>query len=430
MEGRGRKNTVILPGIKSTLENPYGVNATSGNRSWEISCRDDPESEATILVSLAVLGISANLLLMLLIVMRGRFSRWSHALLFHQSVVDFLRSCILIPLSVSILGCQAIHSCNILETSFLLLVTASTINLLTTVMSDVPVLPDEDDEDALPMLLDSPQCVAFGIFVIWFASITINLGPTFLSGTMAANINHKPREPSCPLVQGPFRHYIINFLWIFVNLICIVLTIYHLVKLYRDYTHPSADTVRVATLVTSIVSTDSNTSEVSSTSDLPQLQQHQQAPPPPGTAAASSDLDSFSLSGGDTVMAAADPVKVQKYLSKIEREGTERVKMFLVITTAYLIFWGPLFLVTLFNWDWEYEDAKQSMAHEVTLHVAFVHAFVNPSLLMVLHRGIRQAGIDLVCCSWRKIYKRNKNLNNRNRMRDPSETFHKKNHLI
>ena len=62
-----------------------------------------------------------------------------------------------------------------------------------------------------------------------------------------------------------------------------------------------------------------------------------------------------------------------------------------VITTAYLIFWGPLFLVTLVNWDWDYEEAKQSMAHEVTLHVAFVHAFVNPSLLMVLHRGIRQA---------------------------------------
>ena len=27
---------------------------------------------------------------------------------------------------------------------------------------------------------------------------------------------------------------------------------------------------------------------------------------------------------------------------------------------------------------------------KVTLHVAFVHAFVNPALLMVLHRGIRQ----------------------------------------
>ena len=54
--------------------------------------------------------------------------RWSHALLFHQSCVDFLRSLILIPLSVSILRCKAIHSCNILETSFLLLVTASTVS--------------------------------------------------------------------------------------------------------------------------------------------------------------------------------------------------------------------------------------------------------------------------------------------------------------
>jgi len=43
------------------------------------------------------------------------------------------------------------------------------------------------------------------------------------------------------------------------------------------------------------------------------------------------------------------------------------------------------------------------MAHEVTLHVALVHSFVNPCLLVVLHRGIRQAGIDLLCCSWRSL---------------------------
>ena len=38
-----------------------------------------------------------------------------------------------------------------------------------------------------------------------------------------------------------------------------------------------------------------------------------------------------------------------------------------VITTAYLIFWGPLFAVTLINWDWDYEDAKESTAHEVLI---------------------------------------------------------------
>ena len=72
-----QRKTVILPGIKSTLGqySLNSINGTSRNRSWEISCRDDPESEATILMSLAVLGIVANSLLMILIIVRGRFSR-------------------------------------------------------------------------------------------------------------------------------------------------------------------------------------------------------------------------------------------------------------------------------------------------------------------------------------------------------------------
>ena len=49
----------------------------------------------------------------------------------------------------------------------------------------------------------------------------------------------------------------------------------------------------------------------------------------------------------------------------MEQEGVLRVKMFLVITVAYLIFWGPLFLVTLVNWSWKWKDAKKSMSHEV-----------------------------------------------------------------
>ena len=73
-----QRKTVILPGIKSTLDqySSNAINGSSRNRSWEISCRDDPESEATILMSLAVLGIVANSLLMILIIVRGRFSRF------------------------------------------------------------------------------------------------------------------------------------------------------------------------------------------------------------------------------------------------------------------------------------------------------------------------------------------------------------------
>ena len=34
--------------------------------------------------------------------------------------------------------------------------------------------------DTIEMVSDNPQCVSFGLFMIWFSSITINLGPTFL----------------------------------------------------------------------------------------------------------------------------------------------------------------------------------------------------------------------------------------------------------
>jgi len=429
-----------------------------------------------ILFFLASLGIFANTVLILTIVFKTRLRRWNQGLVLHQALVDCLRSTLLIPMGISIMGCQPINKCSLLETSFLVLVTASTINLLTTVLNDTPVLPDDTEEDAIPILMDSPQCVLFGIFIIWFASITINLGPTFLSGTMAANSNFRPREPSCPLVQGPYRHYILNFLWIWVNLLCVILTLYHLFKLNRDFSKRNEDSIRIASLVTSIIATDdlnvegeaknsivvnlceegykSEKMAVSTVSDenstrvaylhtknmksksgenslclkkygdnslcLHYAHQNQNG----GGAKAKNGFVNTAYSrqisssttqsgsgdgrGGEGGLfdspkpriVYADPNAVKNYLNVLERDGIERVKMFFIIASAYLIFWGPLFLVTLVNWDWEFEQAKQSMAHEVTLHVAFVHSFVNPALYMALHRGIRESAVEMFCLSW------------------------------
>ena len=48
------------------------------------------------------------------------------------------------------------------------------------------------------------------------------------------------------------------------------------------------------------------------------------------------------------------------------REGAAKLRVFLVISVTYILFWGPLFTVTLVNWSWEWKDAKKSMSHEVT----------------------------------------------------------------
>merc|ERR1712106_1272034 len=153
------------------------------------------------------MGVLANLALIAIILLKRPLRRWSQGLIFHQALVDCARAGILLPLGRSIFLCEAISKCSLVETTFLLLVTVSTVNLLSVVLNDAPILPEEDDEDVASLLKDSPQCMAFGLFMIWFASVTVNLGPTFLSGALAANAGAVMDEPSCPLVQGPYRHY-------------------------------------------------------------------------------------------------------------------------------------------------------------------------------------------------------------------------------
>uniref|UniRef100_A0A0K2TYD1 G-protein coupled receptors family 1 profile domain-containing protein n=1 Tax=Lepeophtheirus salmonis TaxID=72036 RepID=A0A0K2TYD1_LEPSM len=318
-------------------------------------CSEEDRSSASILISLGALGIGANAALMAVILLCKPLRRWSQGLLFHQALVDCARAAILVPLGISILKCQPVNKCSLVETAFLLLVTVSSVNLLTTVLNDAPVLPDDDDDDALPMLMDSPQCVIFGMFMIWFASITINLGPTFLSGALAANSESYLNRPSCPLIQGPFRHYVLNVLWIFINVLCVLLTMYHLYKLYKDLTKSNLEAVRVTSLVTALINVNAG-------------------------------VDSESY-------------RIKSYIQKMEKEGIARVKMFIIITVAYLIFWGPLFLVTLFSYG-DYKTEDPSASHEITLHVAFVHAFVNPTLFLVLHKGLRKATLDLICCNF------------------------------
>ncbi|XP_059082425.1 histamine H2 receptor-like isoform X3 [Tigriopus californicus] len=349
---------VVGPGRKGPMIPLDSDNSTGLNRPT-FECNQDDHTSAIILITLGVLGVGANVALMAVILFSKHLRRWSQGLLFHQALVDCARAAILMPLGTSILNCKPVNKCSLVETAFLLLVTVSTVNLLTTVLNDAPVLPDDDDgEDALPMLMDSPQCVVFGMFMIWFASITINLGPTFLSGALAANSESYLNKPSCPLIQGPYRHYVLNVLWIFINVLCVLLTMYHLYKLYKDLSQSNMETLRVASLVTTMISVNGNDEET------------------------------------------RDSRRLKSYIAKMEQEGIARVKMFLAITIAYLIFWGPLFLVTLFSYG-DYKTETPSTSHEVTLHVAFVHAFVNPTLFLVLHKGLRRATLDLLCCNFR-----------------------------
>lgn len=89
-------------------------------------------------------------------------------------MVDCARAAILLPLGSSILNCQPVSKCSLVETAFLLLVTVSTVNMLTTVLNDSPVFADEAEDEpeiGAPILMDSPQVIN-RIELIIFCKIT------------------------------------------------------------------------------------------------------------------------------------------------------------------------------------------------------------------------------------------------------------------
>ncbi|CAG2169779.1 unnamed protein product, partial [Oppiella nova] len=188
---------------------------------------------------------------------------------------------------------------------------------------------------------DSPYCIIFGIFIIWFASLTINLGPTFLSGALASGHETAGHLDVCPMVYRPVRHYVLNLLWISVNMMCVGLMAVHLRKLYKDIAKSNLEAVRVSSLVTTMMTVQSG--------------------------------DRGELEGQRGFY---------DYVHRMESEGVGRVKMFVVILVAYLLFWGPLYTITLIR-----PGLETSLTYEISLHVALTHCFVNPILFMVYSRG-------------------------------------------
>lgn len=153
---------------------------------------------------------------------------------------------------------------------------------------------------------DSPYCITFGIFIIWFASLTINLGPTFLSGALGSGTEAGGHLDVCPMVYRPVRHYVLNLLWICVNVMCVALMAIHLRKLYKDIVKSNLEAVRVASLVTTMMTVQTDREQ-------------------------------------------EDQRNFYNYVERLENEGVGRVKMFVVILMAYLLFWAPLYTVTLIH---------------------------------------------------------------------------------
>merc|ERR1712123_347317 len=149
-------SNINIVGAKGSFAGPGGTGSGNGSSysRRKLVCDEDQKMSAIILTSLGSMGVLANLALIAIILLKRPLRRWSQGLIFHQALVDCARAGILLPMGRSIFLCEAISKCSLVETTFLLLVTVSTVNLLTTVLNDAPILPEEDEEDTMSLLKD------------------------------------------------------------------------------------------------------------------------------------------------------------------------------------------------------------------------------------------------------------------------------------
>ena len=163
---------------------------------------------------------------------------------------------------------------------------------------------------------DSGYCLTFGILMIWFAALTINLGPTFLSGVLVSGSEVVGHLDVCPMVYRPVRHYVFNALWICVNLMCFGLMAVHLRKLYKDINKSSLEAIRVASLMTAMMTVRTN----SGVNDHNHREDNH------------SNVNNF-----------------YDQQNKCQKDGIQRVKVFGVILLAYILCFGPLYAITILN---------------------------------------------------------------------------------
>ena len=138
-----------------------GSSSVSNVTHHEPVCHPSANLETAILLTISTLGILTNGALILLVSLKKPSKRyhqtWSQGLLLHQGIVDLIRAAILIYLAMSVMSCQRLSKCFLVDTAFLLLVSVSTVNMLTMLINDAPIFPEHEQLGSITAAVSGAQ---------------------------------------------------------------------------------------------------------------------------------------------------------------------------------------------------------------------------------------------------------------------------------
>lgn len=180
--------------------------------------------EAGLMFTMAAVGGVGNLGIVMAILCCQKFRSSVTAFLCHHSLLDFLKAIYCVPFGYSLLHGREPNHCNLIGASYIVIVTTSAYNLLGLIVNEEYQLTDYG-----PKRQSNYCCVLFGVFMIWFSSVLLNLGVAFIPGNPEYNYD----IGNCIFTYGIPNNFVLHVLWMVLMTAAILLAYLCSFILYR-----------------------------------------------------------------------------------------------------------------------------------------------------------------------------------------------------
>ena len=185
-----------------------------------------------MLFAVTAIGCLGNCVAIAMIVICKKFRKSSTAFICHHCLLDLVKGFYSFLYGYHLLYGKEISFCNMVGVSYLLLVTVSAYNLIAIAVNE------EYELQCPPRSTEKHQyCIMFGLSLIWFTCLLLNMGVVFLpKGT-----KYLPELGTCTFAYGSASNLVLRILWMLLITIAIVLAFWHFITMFRRIKYKNND---------------------------------------------------------------------------------------------------------------------------------------------------------------------------------------------
>lgn len=297
--------------------------------------------EAYYLYFVAVLGLLLNILVAIFIFIRRTMRKLTSAFLVHACFLDSLKAAYCIPIANNLITQIKPSDCDFFGATYVLIITASIFNMVAMVCTEAYTFGEVNIGGNSH---GSLCCVFFGIILVYIASTILHLGPTLIGGYF----DFHPQIGSCSFVLGKQTGYVAHVMWIIIITLAVLFVIHFICKLYKEIqmNHPN----RVSMLVRSSITITDN------------------------------------------------PLNSTCNIRHMIKDSSQRAKMFVLSTIAFVLCWYPLFLLILVDSEFK----QRPKMYQAFSFIAWTQGTIQPILYICFDRHIDILAKYIYCDRYRQ----------------------------